>query len=82
VEWANRALSERPDFDPAMGVKMVSLAHLGRIEQARELLRQRLELQPRLTLAEWKARVAVRFGSSEFLTRYIDGLRKAGLPEE
>ncbi|MBV8121035.1 MAG: tetratricopeptide repeat protein, partial [Alphaproteobacteria bacterium] len=82
VEWADRALHERPNFDPAMAVKVVSCAHLGRIDEAREWLRRRLELQPGLTIAEWRARSAVKFASPEFLALYVDGLRKAGLPEE
>jgi TolB-like protein/class 3 adenylate cyclase len=82
VEWADRALHERPDFDPAIGVKVVSCAHLGRIDEAREWLSRRLELQPGLTIAEWKTRVAVRFASPEILALYVEGLRKAGLPEK
>jgi tetratricopeptide (TPR) repeat protein len=82
VEWADQSLYERPNFDPAIGVKVVSCAHLGRIDEAREWLSRRLELQPGLTIAEWKKRVAVRFASPEILALYVEGLRKAGLPEE
>jgi len=82
VEWADRALHEQPRFDPAMAVEMVSCAHLGRIDEAREWLRRRLELQPKLTIAEWRARGVVKFASPELLTRFEEGLRKAGLPEE
>jgi adenylate cyclase len=83
VEWADRALHEHPRFDPAMAAKVVSCAHLGRIDEAREWLKQRLELQPELTIAEWKTRGgAVKFASPEILALYADGLRKAGLPEE
>jgi TolB-like protein len=82
VEWADRSLYERPNFDPAIGVKVVSCAHLGRIDEAREWLSRRLELQPGLTIAEWKARgTAVKFASPEILALYEDGLRKAGLRE-
>ena len=55
---------------------------LGRIDEARVWLTRRLELQPGLTIAEWKARTATRFASLEILALYEDGLRKAGLPEE
>ena len=82
VEWADRALHERPNFDPAIGVKVVACVHLGRIDEARRWLKLRLELQPGLTVAEWKSRAAVRFASPEILALYVEGLRKAGLPEE
>jgi adenylate cyclase len=82
VEWADRALHEQPRFDPAMTVKVVSCAHLGRIDEARDWLGRRRELQPNLTIAEWRARGAVKFASPEVLTLVEDGLRKAGLPEE
>jgi TolB-like protein/class 3 adenylate cyclase len=82
MEWADRSLHERPNFDPAMAIKVVLCAHLGRIDEAREWLRRRLELHPGLTIAEWKARMAVRFASPEILALYEDGLRKAGLPEK
>jgi TolB-like protein len=82
VEWADRALHEQPGFDPAMTVKVVSCAHLGRIDEARDWLRRRRELQPSLTIAEWRARGGeVKFASPEVLTLVEDGLRKAGLPE-
>jgi TolB-like protein/class 3 adenylate cyclase len=82
VAWADQALHERPNFDPAIGVRVVSCAHLERIDEAREWLRRRLERQPGQTIAEWKARVAVRWASPEILALYVEGLRKAGLPEE
>jgi hypothetical protein len=65
-----------------MAVKMVSCAHLGRIDEAREWLRRRLELQPKLTIAEWRTVGVVKFASPELLALFEEGLRKAGLPEE
>jgi tetratricopeptide (TPR) repeat protein len=84
MEWVDRALHERPNFDPAMAIKVVLCAQLGRIDEAREWLRRRLELRPGWsTIAEWKARgLAVKFASPEILALYVEGLRKAGLPEE
>jgi len=82
VSWADLALHEQPNFDPAIGVKVVSCAHLGRLDEARRWLSRRLELQPGLTIANWKTRVAGRFASPEVLARYEEGLRRAGLAEE
>ena len=54
----------------------VALAHLGREAETKEAVTQLLELEPNFRIAEWVART----GSSK-LQIYIDGLRKAGLPE-
>jgi hypothetical protein len=61
---------------------MVSCAHLGRIEEAYRWLKRLLELQPGLTIAGWKALYAATFLAPEVLAMYLEGLRKAGLPEE
>jgi adenylate cyclase len=60
--------------------KASSCAHLGHIEQARDCLSRVLEVEPGLTIARVKAS-APPF-PPELLARYVEGLRKAGLPEE
>ena len=61
----------------------MALAHLGRLQEAREAVRAGLELNPGFTIA--------RFRSSTFSDnpvylagreRMYEGLRKAGVPEE
>jgi adenylate cyclase len=79
IEWAERSLREQPRYMAALSTKGASCAHLGRIEEARDCLRQRLELQPGLTIAKYKP--VVRFLAPEIRALYVDGLRKAGLPE-
>ena len=65
-----------------MRVKLVCLGHLGRTEDARDLLKRVLALNPGLTIAAWKASWATTsLLSPELLARYTDGMRKAGLPE-
>jgi len=81
VEWADRALQAQPRLVTAMRAKLVSLAHLGRTEEAGDLLRRVLELNPGLTIAAWKGSFAMTAFSPELLARYVDGLRKAGVPE-
>jgi hypothetical protein len=58
----------------------VLCAYLGHIDEARHWLGRLLELQPGLTIAEMNAYVA-KFLAPEPLEIYIEGLRKAGLPE-
>jgi TolB-like protein/tetratricopeptide (TPR) repeat protein len=80
IEWADRSLREQPRYIGAISAKGASCAHLGRIEEARDCLRRRLEIQPGLTIAKYKADAAMFF-PPELLAVYVEGLRKAGLPE-
>ena len=81
VEWADRSLHDAPHFESALRNKVAACAHLGRIEEARNGLKRLLELQPDLTIARFKARYAVTL-PPEVLDIYVEGYRKAGLPEE
>jgi tetratricopeptide (TPR) repeat protein len=81
LEWADRALHEQPHYSPSLRVKVVSLAQLGRIEEARQWLRSLLELQPGMTIG-WYRRYGTRFMPPETLTVCVEAFRKAGLPEE
>lgn len=80
IEWSDRALHESPRFVVAMRTKVVANAQLGRIEQARAELDRVLKIDPRLTLAAWRA-FAGRSFAPELMDLYDTGLRLAGLPE-
>jgi adenylate cyclase len=81
VEWADRGLAAQLDYRPALRIKVTCCAHLGRIEEARDWLSRLLELEPALTIGKLKT-TQPTFPNPEFLARYVEGLRKAGLPEE
>ena len=57
----------------------VALAQLDRLDEARDSLTKFLELSPDYTIG--RARHAMPFRHQADLEHYIDGLRKAGLPE-
>ena len=80
VEWAERSLDQGPRYVPLLRVKVVACAHLGRIEEARELLRRVLRLQPDLTIAELKAYPGMS-ATPEIASIFAAGFRKVGLPE-
>jgi adenylate cyclase len=80
MDWADLCLHEQPRFCPAIRIKVVSCVHLGCIEGARNWLERLLELQPGLTIKKYKAFVSVSF-HPDVLAIFVDGLRKAGLPE-
>jgi TolB-like protein len=80
IEWADRALAAQPDYRPALRTRVISCVYRQRIDEARDWLARLLEVDPGLTIARVKAS-APPF-QTELLNRYIEGLRKAGLPEE
>ena len=62
-------------------MKVVSFAHLGRLDGARHWLKRILEIQPGLTVAAWRTTYGATFFAPELLDIYVEGLRKVGLAE-
>jgi TolB-like protein/class 3 adenylate cyclase len=81
VECADRALHENPMAVHVLGYKAVALSHLGRIEEAGDCIRHFCELRTGSTVDSVERAMRTVF-SPEVLAVYIEGLRKAGLPEE
>ncbi len=81
AEWADRSLNERLQWLPGLRVKVVALAHLDRIAEARELLHQVLVFQPDLRIAGLNAYPGMTV-TPEIFSMWTEGFRKAGLPEE
>jgi adenylate cyclase len=82
IDWADRYTREQPRLGSGYRIKAVACAHLGRLEQARECARRILELQPTFTIAGWRRTYAGHMASPETLAMWVDGLRRAGLPEK
>ena len=80
-EWADRSSRELPRYTPSTRYKVIALAHLGRIAEARHALERELELHRGLTIAAVHAHYAPAF-APELLAVFVEGYRKAGLPEE
>ncbi len=74
VAAAKKALRESQTYSTAYRCLASALAHLGREAEAREAAARMLELDPNFHISEW---TAGRWQAQI----YIDGLRKAGLPE-
>jgi len=64
---------------PPMRLKVVALAHLGRLDEVRAELSRLLAINPKLTIAGF--REYAHFAAPEVLELYVTGLRLAGLPE-
>ena len=86
IEWARRSIAINPNFGPPHGILAAALALTGHEAEARYALQRSNALSPIKSIAAVKAalapppsadpRVRVTFD------RIIEGLRKAGMPEE
>jgi TolB-like protein len=81
VEWAELTLREEPGYRAALITKTIACARLNRTEEAGAALSQLLKAQPGLTIARYRS-IWERSFCPELLAISLDGLRKAGLPEE
>ncbi len=77
--WAERALHELARYKPAIRLAAASYALSGQIDKAQDYMSQMLEIDPTLRASNLKG--LVPFRESAAAARYVDGLRKAGLPE-
>ena len=76
VTAAKNALQTNQTYGPAHRCLAAALAHLGRDAEAKMAVAQVLEIEPHFRISEWVAHTGQRQAQV-----YIDGLRKAGLPE-
>ena len=79
IEWADRALHEQPRMVQAMRIKVAALAHFGHLDAARAELSRALAIDPKLTIAGYRA--YAHFHAPEVLELFVTGFRLAGLPE-
>ncbi len=79
VRFARDSLRQRPDYLPASLFLAAALGQLGRKEEARDAGAAVLRLLPNFALARHERATPICHEADR--RRYIDGLRKAGLPE-
>ena len=79
VSWARQAVEQNPRFAQGQRLLAASFAKLGRRQQAAEVMREVLNMEPQLTLTKLRARMQ---GMADGVwTKLAEGLRLAGLPE-
>ena len=76
--WHKKGMLERPEYTWPLALIASCLGHLERISEAREVVRQLRLAYPDITIS--KRMATAPFRDSDFLRRYAEGLRKAGLP--
>jgi adenylate cyclase len=80
VSWAKMALRELPDSHAALRIGAASCALAGRDEEAKRLVARLLEIDPARRVSNLQ-NVLGPYRQPEHLAKYVDALRKAGLPE-
>jgi TolB-like protein/Tfp pilus assembly protein PilF len=80
ISWATRALYEQPNWATALRLAAIANALSDRMVEARAAMARLREVDPPLRLGNLD-RVAPPVRRAEDRVRFIEGLRKAGLPE-
>ena len=75
----NRVVERAPKFGGAHAILAWTYVELDRLDDARDAIKTVLELAPHSSLKKFDRTVPIRV--DEDRNRYLDGLRKAGLPE-
>ena len=89
IEWARRSIAINPNFSHAHGMLAAALALTGHEAEARDALERYMALSKFKSIAAAKAALPppsadprVRASLDRFYAPVIEGLRKAGMPEE
>ena len=80
ISWATKAVHEQPNWATALRVSAIANALSGRMVEARAAMARLREVDPALRLGNLD-RVAPPLRRPEDRVRFIESLRKAGLPE-
>ncbi len=78
-EWGLKAIQVNPKFPGGHRLLASSYGQLGRMDEAATELKELLFLMPGMTSDD--VRKQVPFKKASDIERYIEGLRKAGLPD-
>ena len=76
---AKKALARNPRSTRTLRILAASLAKLGERDEASEVMREVLAIEPQLTISKMRARL--NYWPESVWNKFADGLRLAGLPE-
>ncbi|MDE5447143.1 hypothetical protein GWG65_38700 [Bradyrhizobium sp. CSA207] len=80
ASWAAMALQDNSDLQLGLRIAAASNAMAGRLEQAHKAVARLRQLNPALRVSNLKDAVGP-YRRADDLARYVEGLRRAGLPE-
>ena len=78
IDWARKAVRERPEFAAALRILCASLAQAGKTEELPQALKKLYEVQPNISIAWIEKYVPY---TDRAMPHFLDGVRKAGLPD-
>ena len=79
ADWADKALYDQPTFFLPLRIKIAACALAGRMDAAREAVRTALKIDPDTTVTKW-IRILESL-QAPHVSAFVEGFRKAGLPE-
>jgi tetratricopeptide (TPR) repeat protein len=79
--WCDKTLHQQPDHSPALHMKAATCGLLGRLDEGGEWVERLLAVNPDTTVSSMRLLYGVFMEKPGCLEAYLDGLRKAGLPE-
>ena len=80
VSLLKRRILRNPETDASRALLAASYGQMGLIEEAREAWRELLRVNPDYSLEQ--RRKVLPYKNPDDFERFVEGLRKAGLPEE
>ena len=85
VAWFRRAIEANRNYPHQYFAMSAALAQLGRLDEAHSAINAGLALNPTFAVSRFRANLAARCEDQRFLVQLepiLEGMRKAGLPEE
>jgi adenylate cyclase len=79
LSWANKVMQELPESHSALRIAAASAALAGQDDVAQQMGARLQEVDPSFRVSGLKS-VLGPYQKSEFLNKYAEALRKAGLP--
>jgi TolB-like protein/class 3 adenylate cyclase len=85
VAWFRRSVEANRNYPHGYFMLAAALAPLGRLDEAHSAVKEGLSVNPAFTVSRFRANLAARCHDPTFLTQLqpvLEGMRKAGLPEQ
>jgi tetratricopeptide (TPR) repeat protein len=78
--YAEQVLRRNPNAHPGLRIAAASAAFAGRVDEAHRLAAHLLEVDPAFCISRLREYLGP-YQRAEFVEKYAEGLRRAGLPE-
>jgi adenylate cyclase len=80
-DWCDKTFHQQPDYPTALRMKAATCGLLGRLEEGHIWVERLLAVNPDTTVSSMRLLYGVFMKNPGCLEAFLDGLRKAGLPE-